>query len=89
MLFSNFYPFIIVILQTLIQHLRGKIAKREKEIDTVKMFTNKIEEDDGSTKKEKFYDIWFKQILEWLCKICMPAIGLCFVILYWTLGILN
>ena len=65
MLFSNFYPFIIVILQTLIQHLRVKIAKREKEIDTVKMFTNKIEEDDGSTKKEKFYDIWFMQILEW------------------------
>ena len=69
--------------------MTGREAQRLEEVEgKVVEEKDETEEDNGFNKKA-IYDIWFMQFLDWFCKICMPVIGSCFVISYWTLGIIN
>ena len=88
MLFSNFYPFIIVILQTLIQHIRMNVAKKVNSVKVLRI-TNIDEEVEGSADTVIFSETFLLHLLEVFCRLWLPALGTCFVIGYWTFGYLK
>ena len=86
MMVSNFYPFIIVILQTILQNQREKILKKSSEssINSIDMserfWTNQIDDDDIKFLRS------FTSFLEIVCKVLLPFIGIVFVVGYFIFG---
>ena len=83
MLVSNFYPFVIVICQTLIHHIENNNASRGDKVEIIRESRKVTDvQEDGSNSTIILL------ILERFCKIILPVMGICFVCSYWTFGYL-
>ena len=79
MMFSNFYPFVIVILQVLLQNQREKSKK--KSAKTVSIYQN------NWTDEKVDKDCSVANVLDTFCKVILPLIGSMFVVGYFTYGL--
>ena len=82
MLFSNFYPFLIVICQTIVHHIRTETSQVE---DFVSVAGNNKRE----ANKRHLQPGTILLIIDWFCKIYFPAFAACFAVGYWIFGYLH
>ena len=86
-MFSNFYPFIIVLLQTILQNQREEIEEKsmKNSVKSASMYDEdwmvKKDENDILLRKK------FARLLEIVCKVIMPMIGIAFVLGYFVFGL--